>query len=166
MKYLLTLTIIGLLILQTSPTDAKSQRINKYHPVTGPLFQSGHVGVFELSFKSNGMRHHGLMLLRNGVGVVRIQFYSVQRQRQETVEELIECETTTTGALMLACYKPVYAGSSVRHATYAPDNFILWKENGRYRLTNVDDSNQVAEMYFRSVESESEQRQLLRQFGW
>lgn len=131
-----------------------------------PLVSSGQVsGVYEIRFVSSTTQHRAaLILFGNGTGKIRVRYFS--QGRTKMVEQYVRSENTRYG-LRLACYNPVYPGTSVRFPNYITDNFYLSQdEYGTVSVWNIDDAGGTAKAFVQSFRSTYECNQFLTDFDW
>jgi hypothetical protein len=92
-----------------------------------------------VTFSNGEIVHAGqLWLNSNGMGRLRVRFYSPDLGRSESVDQTIRTTNSPQGILLVGSH-PVYAGTNRRHPSYSPDNFLLRvDENGRRSIFTFD----------------------------
>lgn len=120
--------------------------------------------VYEIRFTAGVTQHRGaLVLFDDGTGLVRIRYYN---NGTKMVEQKIRIQNTRNG-LRLACYNPVYPGTTRRHPSYVADNFYLTQnEYGKTQLVNIDDQGVTANVVIRKLEGTTLTNRFLTDFNW
>lgn len=120
--------------------------------------------VYEIRFTAGVTQHRGaLALFDDGTGLIRIRYYNNGTQM---VEQKIQVQNTANG-LRLACYSPVYPGTTRRHPSYIADNFYLTRdEYGKTRLVNIDDRGNTSNVVIRKLEGVALTNRFLSDFNW
>ncbi|WP_080054496.1 hypothetical protein [Spirosoma aerolatum] len=131
-----------------------------------PLLGFGQIqGVYEIRFTSGTTQHRAaLIIFSDGTGKIRVRYFSEGRTKM--VEQYVRTENTRYG-LRLACYNPVYPGTSTRFPNYITDNFYLSQdEYGNVSVLNVDDSGGTSRAWVRVFQSTYDRNQFLTDFNW
>ncbi len=75
-------------------------------------------------------------------GTMRTRFRNTELDKTETVDQTMYLKPFSRGLLILG-YNPIYAGTSEKHPTYRPDNFLFSiPPVGPPIFINIDDGNQ------------------------
>ncbi|MEH2152385.1 hypothetical protein [Nostoc sp.] len=130
-----------------SPTTASSTDVAQSSQVTiaqvselvTPIY-----GTWKLRHSVGGIAHESILKMNGYSGTMRTRYYNTELRKTEAVDQTMRLTAHPRGLLILG-YNPVYAGTSIKHPTYLPDNFFFSiTPIGEKIFLNCDDGNQCS----------------------
>jgi hypothetical protein len=110
-----------------------------YLAQSNPLY-----GCWSLTSSVFGVVYESLLQMNGYSGVMVTAFFNPNTNSTEYVEQTMKLQDSAHG-LMIFGSNPVYAGTSIRHPTYSPDNFLFQvRPNGEYRFVTCDNAGRCS----------------------
>jgi hypothetical protein len=81
-------------------------------------------GTWKLQFSVGGILHESILIMEGDSGAMRTRYYNSATGRAESVDQAMKLQSSSQGLVLLG-FNPVYAGTTTRHRTYSPDNFLF-----------------------------------------
>lgn len=81
-------------------------------------------GCWKLTYSVGGVVYESLLRMNGYNGLMVTQYFNTGTRRTEFVQQSMELKDYSKGLLILG-YNPVYPGTTRRHPTYSPDNFLF-----------------------------------------
>ncbi len=111
----------------------KFNRSSELIAQTNPLY-----GCWKLTYSINGVVYESLLRMNGYNGLMVTQYFNTRTRRTELVQQSMKLGNYAKGLLILG-YNPVYPGTTRRHPTYSPDNFLFQiTPRGQYRAATCD----------------------------
>ncbi|MEH1889618.1 MAG: hypothetical protein V7K92_09200 [Nostoc sp.] len=98
-------------------------------------------GTWELTHSVGGIVHKSILKMDGYSGTMKTRFRNSSGET-EAVDQTMYLRPFPEGLLIVG-YNPVYAGTSIKHPTYLPDNFLFSIPPDEPPIfINIDDGNQ------------------------
>ncbi|WP_341530612.1 hypothetical protein WKK05_15815 [Nostoc sp. UHCC 0302] len=107
----------------SAPSTAASQpssfTIAQLTEPNSPLY-----GNWKLTFSIDGIIYESILRMQGYSGTTRTRYFNPNTGKPDVVDQTMELKSSSSGLILLG-YNPVYGGTTLRHPTYIPDNFLF-----------------------------------------
>ena len=130
----------------TNTAQSSSYTIAQLLEANSPVY-----GAWKLTFSNNGIVHESILVMKGYYGVMRTQYFSPISRKTEVIDQAMELKSSSKG-LVLIGRNPVYAGTSRRHPSYSPDNFLFTiQPNGSVQILTCDNASRCSSVDLQAI---------------
>lgn len=150
---------------QTTNTDRGKQQVLRFVAVTLP---DGirYEQAYSVKFEAGDIVHSGMLVLKNGVGKMRLYFKDPSCGCEHLVEQKMVVNTSSNGTYIQGA-NPYDVDKQTRMTTYSPDNFYFVKnQSGETEVWNVDTANNKAQVLLTPLINEEDVNFWLEDVLW
>jgi hypothetical protein len=103
-------------------------------------------GCFDMVYSASGVSHESRLVMQGSQGYMRTRYFDPIARKTNDVGQIMLVGSSPRGILIYG-YEPVYFGTSIRHPSYSPDNFLFSiSPNGSYVSLTCDDEGKCSEV--------------------
>ncbi|MGK7920994.1 MAG: hypothetical protein AB4080_13400 [Trichodesmium sp.] len=125
------------LINKNSQLPSNNSQI--YLAQANPLY-----GCVRLTHSSFGIVYESALKMNGYEGIMITKYFNPNIGGTEYVQQTMRMRSSARGIVILG-YNPVYAGTSRKHPTYSPDNFLFQiRPDGSYLFGTCDDAGRCS----------------------
>ncbi|MHC5729575.1 MAG: hypothetical protein ACYTXY_36715, partial [Nostoc sp.] len=112
-------------------------------------------GTWNLRYSIDGIVYQSVLVMEGYSGMMRTRYFDPTINKKQVIDQEISLKSSPQGLVLLG-YNPVYAGTSIRHPTYAADNFLFSVEpDGSLAAYTCDNLRQCSAVDVEKIVSQS-----------
>jgi len=111
-------------------------------------------GSWNLKYSVDGIVYKSVLVMKGYSGRMRTRYFDSRINKKQFVDQEIILKSSPHGLVLLG-YRPVYAGTSIKHPTYAADNFLFAVEDDGIVAYTCDDRQQCSPVDVEEIVSQS-----------
>ncbi len=142
-----TILTLGIGFLSHQPVDAKNPSFTpsisdsenssfilaQLLPSSSPLYIH-----WKLKHSARGILHESDLIMNGYYGKMKTKYFNPSTGKTETVEQTMKLTSSSQGLIIVGS-NPVYAGTSIKHRSYSPDNIGLQIDtDGNFNVVTCD----------------------------